>query len=91
MSSLSSLLRVILAFTALSSTWAWSSHDPQKALQIFLVDVEGGQATLFVTPAHQSLLVGTGWDGNSLQHFLGSPEFRLQGISELRHKNCARA
>ena len=68
------------------------SVDPNPVLlQIFFVDVEGGQATLFVTPAHQSLLVGTGWDGNSLQHFLGSPEFRLQGISELRHKNCARA
>jgi competence protein ComEC len=34
------------------------------ALQIFFVDVEGGQATLFVTPAHQSLLIDTGWPGN---------------------------
>jgi competence protein ComEC len=28
------------------------------------VDVEGGQATLFVTPANQSLLIDTGWPGH---------------------------
>jgi competence protein ComEC len=32
-----------------------------KSLQIYFVDVEGGQATLFVTPAGQSLLIDTGW------------------------------
>jgi competence protein ComEC len=35
----------------------------QKPLQIYFVDVEGGQATLFVTPAGQSLLIDTGWPG----------------------------
>jgi competence protein ComEC len=34
-----------------------------KALEIYFVDVEGGQATLFVTPAGQSLLIDTGWPG----------------------------
>src|SRR5579875_3441673 len=33
----------------------------EKVLEIFFVDVEGGQATLFVTPAGQSLLIDTGW------------------------------
>lgn len=33
-------------------------------LQIYFIDVEGGQATLFVTPAKQSLLVDTGWADN---------------------------
>lgn len=37
----------------------------EKPLEIFLVDVEGGQATLFVTPAHQSLLIDTGWGYNA--------------------------
>ena len=37
----------------------------QKALQIYFVDVEGGQATLFVTPDGQSLLIDTGWPGNN--------------------------
>lgn len=31
-------------------------------LRIFFVDVEGGQATLFVTPSGKSLLIDTGWD-----------------------------
>ena len=29
------------------------------------MDVEGGQATLFVTPAGQSLLIDTGWPGHA--------------------------
>jgi beta-lactamase superfamily II metal-dependent hydrolase len=33
-------------------------------LQIYFVDVEGGQATLFITPARESLLIDTGWAGN---------------------------
>ena len=32
-----------------------------KPLEIFFIDVEGGQATLFVTPGKQSLLIDTGW------------------------------
>jgi competence protein ComEC len=34
---------------------------PAGALQIYFIDVEGGQSTLFVTPDHHSLLVDTGW------------------------------
>jgi len=34
-------------------------------LRIFAVDVEGGQATLFVTPAGKSLLIDTGWPDNN--------------------------
>lgn len=37
----------------------------QTPLQIYFVDVEGGQATLFVTPTHQSLLIDTGWKDNN--------------------------
>lgn len=34
-----------------------------KSLEIYFIDVEGGQATLFVAPAGESLLVDTGWPG----------------------------
>jgi len=34
-----------------------------KPLEIFFIDVEGGQATLFVSPSGQSLLIDTGWRG----------------------------
>jgi competence protein ComEC len=34
-------------------------------LDIYFIDVEGGQATLLVTPARESLLVDTGYAGNN--------------------------
>ena len=34
-------------------------------LRIYFIDVEGGQSTLFVTPAGESLLVDTGWPENN--------------------------
>jgi competence protein ComEC len=37
---------------------------PHHPLQIYFVDVEGGQATLFVTPSQHSLLIDTGWPGH---------------------------
>jgi len=33
----------------------------KKALEVYFIDVEGGQSTLFVSPSGQSLLVDTGW------------------------------
>ena len=35
----------------------------QKPLDIYFIDVEGGQATLIVSPSGQSLLVDAGWPG----------------------------
>src|SRR5512140_3249090 len=34
-----------------------------KPLQIYFIDVEGGQATLLVSPSGESLLIDTGWPG----------------------------
>jgi beta-lactamase superfamily II metal-dependent hydrolase len=52
-----------LAFIGIvAAVWAAAAN---KALQVFFVDVEGGQATLFVTPAGQSLLIDTGWGYNA--------------------------
>ena len=42
-----------------------STAQAGKTLQIYFVDVEGGQATLFVTPAGQSLLIDTGWPAHT--------------------------
>ncbi|MGI8988329.1 MAG: ComEC/Rec2 family competence protein [Bryobacteraceae bacterium] len=35
-----------------------------KTMDVYFIDVEGGQATFFVSPSGQSLLVDTGWSGN---------------------------
>ncbi len=42
-----------------------AQQSPQKKpLDIYFLDTEGGQATLFVSPSGQSLLVDTGFPGN---------------------------
>src|SRR5271156_731369 len=46
---------------ALIGEAAWAASKP---LQVYFIDVDGGQATLFVTPAGKSLLIDTGWAGN---------------------------
>ena len=40
------------------------AQHPSDDLKIYFIDVEGGQSTLFVTPAGRSLLIDTGWPGN---------------------------
>jgi competence protein ComEC len=52
------LLLVSFAFIAVTAFAA-------KPLEIFFIDVEGGQATLIVSPSRQSMLVDTGWPGFS--------------------------
>ncbi len=37
-----------------------------KTLDIYFIDVEGGQSTLLVTPERQSFLIDTGWAGSGM-------------------------
>ena len=37
--------------------------DQDDTLDIYVIDVEGGEATLFVAPSGESMLVDTGWPG----------------------------
>jgi beta-lactamase superfamily II metal-dependent hydrolase len=55
----------IALLAATIATPAAASPAAEKSLRVYFVDVEGGQATLFVTPQGQSLLIDTGWDGNN--------------------------
>jgi beta-lactamase superfamily II metal-dependent hydrolase len=45
----------------------------RNSLDVYFIDVEGGQATLLVTPAGESLLVDSGWAG-----FEGRDTMRIQ-------------
>lgn len=36
-----------------------------KKLEVYFIDVEGGQATLFAPPGGESLLIDTGWPGHN--------------------------
>lgn len=51
---------VLLALVLLIARPAWAA----KTLEIYFVDVEGGQATLVVSPSGQALLIDTGYPGN---------------------------
>ncbi|HWG58882.1 MAG TPA: MBL fold metallo-hydrolase [Candidatus Acidoferrales bacterium] len=59
-------------------------QSAQQPLQIYFVDVEGGQSTLFVTPAHQSLLIDAGWNdhnGRDAERILAVA--KMAGVSKL--------
>src|SRR6202044_340063 len=55
------LLAAVLAWSMLAGAQAAKS----RSLQVYFIDVDGGQSTLFVTPAGKSLLIDTGWAGNN--------------------------
>jgi beta-lactamase superfamily II metal-dependent hydrolase len=55
------LRAMVLSIFVISIAEAAPATKSGKALQIYFVDVEGGQATLFVTPEGKSLLIDTGW------------------------------
>ncbi len=59
------LTLALFCILSLSSVFALPPAPPTKSLQIYFIDVEGGQATLFITPAGKSLLIDTGWPGNN--------------------------
>jgi competence protein ComEC len=61
----SAWLGALLCLCLALATGATASPQGPRELKIYFVDVEGGQATLFVTQAGQSLLIDTGWDGNN--------------------------
>lgn len=58
------ILRALALAACLMAVPAVSSA---QALRLFFIDVEGGQATLVVTPSGQSLLVDTGWPTDTLR------------------------
>src|SRR5579864_4304590 len=57
------LLLVIASLLPFSSTRA-QEQAKKKPLDIYFLDTEGGQATLFVSPFGESMLVDTGFPGN---------------------------
>jgi beta-lactamase superfamily II metal-dependent hydrolase len=54
---------IVLAATLLSFVHFHAQTPSRATLDVFFIDVEGGQATLFVTPSGESMLVDAGWAG----------------------------
>jgi len=51
---------MLLAATALASAMGSAQTRPSATLDVYVIDVEGGNSTLFVSPSRESLLIDTG-------------------------------
>ena len=56
-------LLALMAAAALAGSTPRARAQPEKPLEIHVIDVEGGQATLIASPSGESMLVDTGWAG----------------------------
>src|SRR5690349_14124857 len=56
--------RLAAALVVTICALAAPSAQTAKPLDIYFIDVEGGQATLFVTPSGESMLIDTGYPGS---------------------------
>jgi beta-lactamase superfamily II metal-dependent hydrolase len=73
-------MRGALTFGLLMAIAVLAAGQAQTArtLDIYVVDVEGGEATLFVSPSGQSMLVDAGWPG-----FDGRDADRITAVARL--------
>src|SRR5882762_7067618 len=55
-----SMRATLAVMSALMLSVASAAAQPRTTLDIYVIDVEGGNATLFVTPAGESVLIDTG-------------------------------
>src|SRR5579864_9693295 len=62
-------LALLTGSTPLYAQGLKQNGQPQRTLDVYFIDTEGGQATLFVSPSGESMLVDTGFAGNQ-----GMPE-----------------
>jgi glucose/arabinose dehydrogenase/beta-lactamase superfamily II metal-dependent hydrolase len=78
-------VRKLLIVSGLFLTTLSAPHaQAPKPLDIYFIDVEGGQATLFVTPSGESMLIDTGFPGNEdrdLNRVLGT--IKQAGLTKL--------
>jgi competence protein ComEC len=73
------LLILLLSFAALGAG--------SKALEIYVIDVEGGNATLFVSPSGESILIDTGNGGPAASRDAGRIMAAMKdaGVTQLDH------
>jgi len=80
------LILFVLLVVATGAISAQQSGPARRTLDIFYVDVEGGAATLIVTPAGESILVDAGWpgfDGRDAKRI--EQAMRTAGITAIDH------
>jgi len=53
-------MRATIVLTLVLAVGAFGQSRTSRTLDIYVIDVEGGNATLFVSPSGESLLIDTG-------------------------------
>ena len=81
-----SLTALLLGLT-LTLTLATAQTKTSKTLDIYVVDVEGGNATLFVTPSGESVLIDTGNAGGATGRDPGRimDAIKAAGLQQIDH------
>src|SRR5215510_15146249 len=79
--------RVLCVLTVLLVLAALPSAQSRRGLDIYLIDVEGGNATLFVSPSGESLLIDTGNGGMAAARDAGRivEAAKDAGLSQIDH------
>src|SRR5438477_8642361 len=78
---------IALALTVIGTTTASAQDRHRQSLDIYVVDVEGGNATLFVSPSGESLLIDTGNGGSAAPRDAGRivAAARDAGVTQIDH------
>ena len=80
------LIRVLLALTVMTGA-VLAQSQTGDGLRIYLVDTEGGAATLFVGPSGESMLIDTGNGGENADRDVGRIMAAIEdaGLQQLDH------
>lgn len=77
--------RVLLFLFAILFVVCKSSQAAPKTLDIYFIDVEGGAATLIVTPTGRSLLIDTGFPGERDAGRIAKVALEVAGLKQIDH------
>src|SRR6266446_8405044 len=84
MMNLNRLLPLVLLFTVLLFQPV-RGQTASKSLDIYFIDVEGGAATLIVTPTGESLLVDSGFPGDRDAGRIAHVALEVAGLKQIDH------
>src|SRR5438445_757008 len=80
------LNRLLLALlTAVMMIHPVASQTASRTLDIYFIDVEGGAATLIVTPTGESLLVDSGFPGDRDAGRIAHVALEVAGLKQIDH------
>ena len=80
-------LALILTISAFASVPSSAQTRPSATLDVYVIDVEGGNSTLFVSPSRESLLIDTGNAGAAAARDAGRIEEAINdaGLRQIDH------